>query len=202
MAQMGVSPDADAETGRRAYEVATVLAASQLPGKLQQLAAKPILDTVNPGIAAGFSDNHQAIQDGRHAVTGKNEDVTGKVDRQTVGVDKHVSPAGNLDPNAASRAGAAIPTVKDGSGTYKGTTPTPAQQTEKFREEGHDVNIKNLDVPGPVGTAANLVLPGEGDRSTQAGKAQDNDWGNMDNGITTSPDGPDAKEPGLGSFFE
>ena len=201
MAQMGVSPDADAETGRRAYEVATVLAANQLPG-LQQLAAKPILDTVNPGIAAGFSDNHQAIQDGRHAVTGKNEDVTGKVDRQTVGVDKHVSPAGNLDPNAAGQAGAAINKVSDGSGTYKGTTPTPAQQTEKFREEGHDVTANNLNPSGLVGTVASVVLSGDGDRSKQAGDAQDNDWGNMDNGIATSTDGPDAHEPGLGSFFE
>lgn len=202
MAQMGVSPDADAETWRRAYEVATVLAASQLPGGLQQLAAKPILDTVNPGIAAGFSNDHQAIQDGRHAVTGKNEKVTGNVDRQTEEVDKHVSPAGKLDPNAASRDGAAIRKVNDGSGTYKGTSPTNGQQTEKFREEGHDVNIGNLGVSGPVGTAANLVLPGEGERSKQAGHAQDNDWGSMDNGITTSPDGPDAKEPGLRSFFE
>jgi len=197
ISRLGVSPDADAQTKRRAYEVGTVLAANQLSGEIKQLGSAPILNTANPGIARNFDKNQQIINQGETAVSGGNDMLFQQAIGETKEVIPHVGHANSLRPGAAAAAGAKIQTVADGSQTNKGAAPTHIQQTEKFREEGHDVSISNLNPSGVVGTVAGLALPGEGDRSKQAGAAQDNDWGNMDNGITTSPDGPDAEEPGL-----
>ncbi|QKE37367.1 conjugal transfer protein TraG N-terminal domain-containing protein [Ferrovum myxofaciens] len=197
IAMMGVSPDADAQTHRLAYDVATVMASRQLPGELQAMGEAPMLDTLVPGIARNFRDNHQAIQGGGANISSGNDALVGQVHKETSQVPQHVNPANTLKPGSAAAAGANIHNVPDGSGTYKGTAPTDEQQSRKFREDGHDFTIQNLNPSGIVGTAANVVLPGDGDRSNQAAKAQDNDWNDLGGGIATDIDGPGADEPGL-----